>query len=259
MKKVELIPVNLIDPPVSASRTKPADESLEELAASIRQHGILNPIILNKKGERYYCIAGSRRYLAAMQAKFDLVPAMIVQVSDDEAAIISLHENLFRKNLSAYEEALLLIDLERKYHLTREKIASLVGMSKAWVTQRMDILDWPEVLSSAIMEEKLSFSVARELSKVTDISALLSLMESAIENGVTARVAANWAAEWLGSQVKPTKQEFPADLSNIKSLPGIITCYTCEKGMDPEVDSFRTVILCVDCADALKPREQKPA
>lgn len=253
MKQIELIPVDKIDPPPTAARIRPDDESLLELMASIKIQGILNPLILNKKGDRYYCIAGARRYLAAIKLQLPSVPAAVIQVSDDEAAVLSLHENLFRKNLSPYEESLLLDDLEHKYHLTRERIASMLGISKAWVTQRLDILTWPEMLLEALKDESISYSVARELSRITEPGSLASYLDSAINNGITSRVAAQWASEWQSSQ--HTKETHP---SAIKTMESALSeepaqCYACEKTISDPHNDLIPVILCKECADALHP------
>lgn len=256
MKQIELIPVDKIDPPPTAARIRPDDESLSELMASIKVQGILNPLILNKKGDRYYCIAGARRYLAAIKLQLPSVPAAVIQVSDDEAAVISLHENLFRKNLSPYEESLLLDDLEHKYHLTRERIGSMLGVSKAWVTQRLDILSWPEMLLEALKNESISYSVARELSRITEPGSLASYLESAINNGITSRVAAQWAAEWQASQQKMEPSIKIKYQPAISAIPDECQCYACEKELDPTEDNLVSVILCSECAGALRPPSQ---
>lgn len=256
MKQIELIPVDKIDPPPTAARIRPDDESLSELMASIKVQGILNPLILNKKGDRYYCIAGARRYLAAIKLNLPSVPAAVIQVSDDEAAVLSLHENLFRKNLSPYEESLLLDDLEHKYHLTRERISAMLGVSKAWVTQRLDILSWPEMLLEALKNESITYSVARELSRITEPGSLASYLESAINNGITSRVAAQWAGEWQASQHKVEQVVKVKSQPLLAGLPDKCECYACQKNLDPAEDDLTTVILCKECADALRPPNQ---
>ena len=256
MKQMELIPVDKIDPPPTAARIRPDDESLSELMASIKIQGILNPLILNKKGDRYYCIAGARRYLAAIKLQLPSVPAAVIQVSDDEAAVLSLHENLFRKNLSPYEESLLLDDLEHKYHLTRERIGSMLGVSKAWVTQRLDILSWPEMLLEALRDESISYSVARELSRITEPGSLASYLESAINNGITSRVAAQWASEWQTSRIKPEQTKKIAPPNEHISEPHQLICYACDKDIGSEREPVIQVELCSECADALRPPNQ---
>ena len=256
MKQIELIPVDKIDPPPTAARIHPDDESLSELMASIKVQGILNPLILNKKGDRYYCIAGARRYLAAIKLQLPSVPAAVIQVSDDEAAVLSLHENLFRKNLSPYEESLLLDDLEHKYHLTRERIGSMLGVSKAWVTQRLDILSWPEMLLEALKDESITYSVARELSRITEPGSLASYLDSAINNGITSRVAAQWAGEWQASRIKPEQTKKVAPPNEHIPEPHQLICYACDKEIGSEQEPVNEVALCSECADALRPPNQ---
>lgn len=139
------------------------EEGLEELAESIRQKGILEPILVRPKDESFEIVAGERRYRAALKAGLSEIPVVQKDLSDSEAFEISMIENLMRKNLNPIEEAKGLLTLSEEYHLTHEEISKSVGKSRSYVTNVLRLLDLPLEVQNLLKEGKLSIGHARTL------------------------------------------------------------------------------------------------
>ncbi len=201
MKQITLIKISDIKISYTDKRALPMDSAMEDLTASIRQLGVLQPIILNKQGENLFIISGSRRVAAATAAGLTEIPAQVLQISDEDVEIMRLHENLFREDLSPIEQAQSLLYLEQHFHLTREKIATLMGKTKGWVTQRIDILSWPDEIKLSLTSGQISYSIGRELAKVDDLLEMKRLLVLCIESGATVRVISTWVTEWQQKQM----------------------------------------------------------
>jgi ParB family chromosome partitioning protein len=141
------IELDLIIPQDDQPRKSFEEESLRELANSIREHGILQPILVRPIGEFYEIIAGERRWRAAEMAGLQLIPALVKEMADIEAAEASLVENIQRDDLSAIEEARAYKKLAEQYNYTQELIAERIGKSRAYVTNTMRLLSLkPEII-----------------------------------------------------------------------------------------------------------------
>lgn len=256
MSEIKLIPLDQIIHPADHLRLELKGDTMSELIESIKSQGIINPVVLNKKGEKYEIIAGVRRVAAAEYLRLPAIQAIVLSVGDDDAQILRLHENLFREDLNPIEESEALLVLERKYHFTREKIASMLNKSKAWVTQRIDILNWDDRLKKALSGGLISYSVARELSRITVPSDLKRYLETTIESGVNARTAARWVADWIASQTKPVPAQVVSAVKEDESGYKIITCFACGKNQAQSGQTFKEIILCPDCAEAIQLEEQ---
>lgn len=145
-----------------------AEESLQELAGSIREHGILQPVLVRPKGECYEIIAGERRWRAAEMAGLLVIPALIKEMSDVEAAEISLVENLQRDDLSAIEEARAYKNLLEQYNYTQEHIAERVGKSRAYIANTIRLLNLSPEIIAMIDRKQISPGHARALLALRD-------------------------------------------------------------------------------------------
>ncbi len=251
MNQIHFVRVDEIKFGTPVLRELKDDKEMEELISSIAQHGILQPIILNKQGPELYLVAGQRRLHAARTLHMQEIPAFIVQISDEDAGIIRLHENLFRQELGAVSEAQALLYLEQHYHITREKIATLLGKTKGWVTQRIDILSWPEDLKAALTLKLISFSVGREIAKVDDPEELKRLLDTAIESGATVRVISTWVGEYQQKKVQQKGQITEKEKDEVyrffieaKTGP----CHTCQ---NPNPANLHLIAVCDECYTAL--------
>ena len=179
----EVITVRLTE--VVPNREQPRkrfdEASIEELAASIREHGIVTPLLVQKKGKYYELIAGERRWRAAKLAGLKKVPVLLRTFSEEQAAEIALIENIQRENLNAMEEALAFRRLQEEFSLRQEDIAKRVSRSRSAITNSLRLLKLEENVQTMLAEGKLSMGHAR---------ALLSLENPEQQRVTAAEVAA---------------------------------------------------------------------
>lgn len=182
------IKLSLIDPNKDQPRKHFDRDSLEELAASIKDHGLLQPILVREYGEgRYQIIAGERRFRASKIAELDDIPAMIIDRDERSLAEISLIENIQRENLNPVEEALALRALSEEYGLTQEDLAIRVGKSRSAVANTVRILDLPDEVLELVARGELSAGHARTLLGLYCRDEAMSLAKRAIEEDMSVR------------------------------------------------------------------------
>lgn len=163
------------------------EKALQELANSIKEHGVFQPIIAKKTIKGYEIIAGERRVKASVLAGKETIPAIIRDFSDQEMMEIALLENLQRENLNALEEALAYKKIIDQLELTQEQLAERLGKSRSHITNMLGLLKLPEEVKDMIMEGKLSMSHARVLSKMEDNEKIKELAEKIIVDNLSVR------------------------------------------------------------------------
>ena len=149
-------------------RTRFDEDTLQELAESIKSQGLLQPLLVRPKGNQYEIIAGERRFRAARLAGLEMLPVVIKDIADHQAAEISLVENIQREDLNAVEEARAYRHLMDKYGYTQEKVAAIVGKSRAHVANTMRILSLPQEILQMIEAGQLTAGHARTLLTLPD-------------------------------------------------------------------------------------------
>lgn len=159
----KLIPIDRIKPNKSQPRTKFEDKSIEELAASIKGKGLLQPIIIRRKDKAYEIIAGERRYRAAVLAGLKEVPAIIKDVNEQEALEIALIENLQREDLNPLEIAVVYSRFVEDFSYTHEELARKMGVDRSSVTNFIRLLKLPQWIKELITNGKLTQGHARAL------------------------------------------------------------------------------------------------
>ena len=157
-----------IEPNPAQARKNFDRESLEELAASIAQHGVITPLIVRPSGDSYMLIAGERRWRAARMAGVSEVPVVVLDVDDAKAAELSLIENLQREDLNPIEEAEGYQRLSKEYGLTQEETARAVGKSRPAVANALRLLSMPDDVVDAVREGKLSAGHAKAIASLGD-------------------------------------------------------------------------------------------
>ncbi len=145
-----------------------ADDGIDELAASIKEHGIIQPLVLRKLGDKFEIIAGERRYKAATLAGLNEVPAILSDIDDNKSAEIALVENIQRRNLTAIEEARSYKTILDKGYLTQEGLAGKMGISQSAIANKLRLLSLCDEVQEALMTEKISERHARALLVVED-------------------------------------------------------------------------------------------
>jgi len=139
------------------------EQALKELSDSIKEHGIIQPLVLRKLGNKYEIIAGERRYKAAQMAGLQTVPAVIANIDDNTSAEVALVENVQRKDLTSIEEARSYKNLLDKGYLTQEQLAKKMGLSQPAIANKLRLLNLDEEVQQALLEEKISERHARTL------------------------------------------------------------------------------------------------
>jgi len=156
-------PIEDIRPNRDQPRKSFAADKLDELAASIREKGIIQPLVVRKMSEHYELVAGERRWRAAQKAGLHEVPVVIQDISDDAALEIALIENIQREDLNAIEQAEAFHSLIEKFHLSQEEMAKRVGKDRSTVTNSLRLLKLPLEIKNDILEDRLSMGHARAL------------------------------------------------------------------------------------------------
>ncbi|HEX5177619.1 MAG TPA: ParB/RepB/Spo0J family partition protein, partial [Chthoniobacteraceae bacterium] len=147
-ERVQLINISLIVPTPLQPRTVFRDENLQELVDSIKEHGIIQPLIARKRGDKFELIAGERRWRAGQRVGLKEAPVIVREASDQDVLELALIENLQREDLNPIEEATAFARLAREFHLRQEDIAQKVGKSRAAIANSMRLLDLhPQVQS----------------------------------------------------------------------------------------------------------------
>lgn len=163
-------------------------EALEELAASIRQIGVIQPITLREVGnDEYQIIAGERRYRASLKAGLTTVPAYVRTVKDETVMEMALIENIQREDLNSIEIALAYQNLIDTYDLTQERLSERVGKKRATIANYLRLLKLPAEIQMGIRDRKVDMAHARTLVTLDDVSAQLEVYELILEEGLSVR------------------------------------------------------------------------
>ena len=157
------VPIEDIIPNRFQPRISFDDKALQELSNSIKQHGIIQPLVLRKLGDKYEIIAGERRYKAATMAGLTKVPAVIADIDDNTSAEVALVENVQRKNLTSIEEAKSYKNILDKGYMTQEALAKKMGLSQSAIANKLRLLNLDEEVQDALLNEKISERHARAL------------------------------------------------------------------------------------------------
>ena len=188
--RVNELDIDLIEPNPEQPRVNFADSELEELAASIRSNGIVQPIVVRPKGEnRYQIVAGERRWRAAQKAGLRKVPVSVREVSDEKLLEIALIENIQRQQLNPIEEANAFRKLIDSIGLTQEEVAERVGKERTLITTTMRLLKLPEAVQKHLIAGKLSLSHGRALLMSDDAAMQRYVADDIVAQGLSVREA----------------------------------------------------------------------
>jgi len=163
------------------------EEKLEELAASIKEYGVFQPIIIKKSIKGYEIIAGERRVKASTKAGLETIPAIVRNFTDEEMMEIALLENLQRENLNSIEEATAYRKLLDNLKITQEELANKLGKSRSHITNMLGLLSLPDEVKKMINESKISMSHARVLSKIEEEDKILDLARKIVDQSLNVR------------------------------------------------------------------------
>lgn len=181
------VPIEDIIPNRFQPRLAFDDDSLKDLSSSIKQHGIIQPLVLRRKNDKYEIIAGERRYKAAKLAGLVSVPAIISNMDDNTSAEVAIVENIQRKDLTAIEEAKSYQQLLDKGYMTQEDLARKMGLSQSAISNKLRLLTLDESVQDAILQEKISERHARTLLKISNHQRQKELLDKVLKERLTVR------------------------------------------------------------------------
>jgi len=202
------VDIDLIEPSPYQPRTRFREETLEELAQSIRTSGIIQPLILRPRGARYQLLAGERRWRAAQRAGLSRVPAVVRDVPEELALEITLIENIQREDLNPLEQARAFERLMQEFHLTQEQVAERTGKDRATVANAIRLLKLEQGIQDLIEEGRLSAGHGRALLAIADAKLRKALAQRAARGGLTVRQIERLAAR----RVRASAATLPAPL-----------------------------------------------
>lgn len=208
-KEEQLVKIRLVEPNRDQPRKDFDEEALQELAESIRVHGVIQPLIVVAKGQRYQIIAGERRWRAAKLAGLKEVPVIIRDYTEREISEISLIENIQRKDLNPIEEADAYRKLMEDYGLTQEALSERIQKSRSVIANTLRLLKLPEELKQMVADGRLSEGHAKVLLGVQDEERQKEFAEKVIGEGLSVR-----QTEELLKAPKKRERKAPAPLPN---------------------------------------------
>lgn len=220
--KVYNVPVSKIIPNPDQPRKTFNEESLIELADSVRNHGIIQPLVVKKKGGDYVIIAGERRYRAATMVGLTEVPVIIKDYDEAQTREISLIENLQREDLNAIEEAEAVRELMETYGLTQEEVARKLGKARPSIANSLRLLNLTPEVKSYVKSGKLSAGHARALLAVTNQSAQLELAKRAILDGWSVRETEKQVKYYLKPETKPQQMSEKVKVKVTAEMRGLV-------------------------------------
>jgi ParB family transcriptional regulator, chromosome partitioning protein len=205
------IPVDAVHPNPRQPRRKIDGESVSGLAESIRQQGVVQPVVVRPRAAGgWELIAGERRWRAAREAGLKTVPAIVRHADDRDSLLLALVENVAREQLSPVEEARAYAALMDEFVLSLGEIADKVGRSKPSVANRLRLLDLPDDVLGMVERGELSEGHARAVLAVPGQDERRALASLIVRRGLSVR-AAEQAARWAGARQRPRKNSAPAD------------------------------------------------
>jgi ParB/RepB/Spo0J family partition protein len=227
------IPLGLIDVPELPSRSTMDDDKLDELTASIRRNGLLQPICVARNGERFEVVAGHRRTLACKRAGLVVVPAVIYPTRHTALEAVKFGENRFREDLNAADEAIYFAELlERDCGGDVDQLCEQLGEKRNYIESRLLLFQGDMAVLDALQQTKITIGVAQQLNKCTSEQYRRYLLHQAIVGGATVAVVSGWILDWKKQEALQLGAPAPASAA---PTPGPVPetnyfrCAVCEK------------------------------
>jgi len=247
MNQIKHIRLEKIKPPDFDNRLTINVEEDNSLKESIRELGVLEPILVKEVPDGYEIIIGNRRFTQAGKAGLAAVPCVVLKTTGAVSEKIKIHENLKRLPLSDVDQAYTFAHLIKEFKMTEQQVATLVGKSIAYVSQHLSLLQTDNILLQAVQDGRINFSVARELMRCKDSDERQRLCHIVEDNGATTGVVHSWVNE---ANRESDILDAPGKESRQLDLPGkspelLYPCAACEHPIP--ISKIRIVRLCENC------------
>ena len=216
-RELQQLPLELVQRGKYQPRRDMDPQALEELAQSIRNHGVMQPIVVRPvEGGRYEIIAGERRWRASQQAGLERVPALVREVPDEAAIAMALIENIQREDLNPIEEAVALQRLQQEFQLTQQQVADAVGKSRVSVSNLLRLIALPEEIKTLLSHGDLEMGHARALLGLP-ADQQVEGARHVVARGLTVRQTEALVRQWLSSKEKPRAEvKVDPDISRLE-------------------------------------------
>lgn len=212
-ERITNIKLSEIIPNESQPRTIFDDETIHELALSIQEHGVLQPIIVRPHNGKYLIVAGERRFRAASKLNLDTIPAIVRELSEGEAASVALVENIQREDLTAIEEARAYKQLMEMHNLKQEELAKQLGKAQSTIANKIRLLNLPDTVQQAVLERNITERHARVLLRLKNEEEQLSVLNRIIERELTVKETEKYIEQLLKKKEEPQKGKVVAKIS----------------------------------------------
>ena len=211
------VPVDSIEPNPHQPRSHMDEEKLSELADSIREHGLIQPLIVTEDRGKYILIAGERRWRAAQRAELTEIPVILKEATPQEMLELALIENIQRADLNALEEALAYQQLMDEFDMTQEMVAQRVGKGRSTVANLVRLLTLPPEVQQAVMDGRISGAHARNLASLPMSEMQVNVMKQIIKEGFNVRQTEQIVRKILGNK-KPLPKQRPTPKAELIAL-----------------------------------------
>lgn len=201
------ININLIEPNPNQPRKKFDDDALQELADSIKEHGLIEPIVVQKTGDRYVIVAGERRWRACRMAKLKKVPVVVREFNDKERFEIAIIENIQRQDLNAIEEAMAYQMLIDEYSLKQDEVAERVSKSRVAVTNSLRLLKLDKRVQELVVNDLISGGHARAILSIDDTNLQYEVATKIIDEKLSVRETEKLVKTMNNKSEKPSKKK----------------------------------------------------
>lgn len=248
VEQIELVPLDLIDRPAKISREIIDPERVRELAESIRENGLLQPVLLRRANGRFEMVAGDRRFLAHKLIGLKEIKAVVRDLDDRDTIVLRGIENLQRVNLTPSEEAMTYLDLKEEGGLSANAIAKRTGKSVTTILKYLKFAQCPEEVRRAVDRKEISLVCLETLQEIEDSDQFMYFFKMAASNGITEKVARLWVDDYIKTKSGTYYGDGGTPLSSsteVVSKPSFVTCEVCHGPC--EIKAVRSLLVCPDC------------
>ena len=247
-----------IHSPKYPMRTNIPALGLEKLAASIMAVGVISPIQVRSNNGAYEVVAGDRRVAAARLAGLTTIPAIVVDVEDQEAAARTMHENLYREDVNVWDEGNFLTQALERLELSPLELAEQINRSESYVRNRIDLMLYDDAIQAAVKKGSMGLGVASRLMKIEDEKSRAQYTSYAVEHPITDRIADMWVRE---ASAGTSYDDVPKTKDDIQERPvgassASVACRLCLGKLAPKDAKF--FFACPTCLHALDEANTQP-
>ncbi len=238
--------------PASTNRINPNPTRITELARSIAASGLINPITVRAAADHYVLVAGVGRLAAVKSLGWTHVPVTIIIASDVQASTIRLSENVARSNLSPVEEAAQLAPLVEANPRGVDGVAVAIGRAASWILDRLEILDWPDILAQHVHEKRISLAAAKRLTRIQPDELRTQRINDAAHHGINAATAALWlqASRWSPADPPEQANVLPPAVQPQYKTTTLVNCFVCRS--DAPLERTHPVRICHPCLASIQ-------